>query len=1835
MNLHSSPRLKPPYFYSIFLLLSIFILSVSSNALATVQFQDWITTEAEQLATTLKNQNAALTSEEISLSEKRSQEAMSARNFDMAINEYSKQVGKNPENPDKWLTLALAYRQKSITNGNWESTKLGKEAAIEAYKLAKDNNQQAQALLVYGSLLNVDDTYESPNYFDILQEIQTLTNLTELRKQKPEFADLMKFQLSKTRVNNQETPPSSCFAFSEPLQETDVQYQDFIEVTPQVPNMDVTVTGREVCLSPLKFGGTYDFIFKKGFPSALGEKTEDVIKTSLKIKDQDSRLSFSSRAYVLTSDDKASGENLIPLSGVNVDSVSLKVLRVNDRDLNQILGSSQYFLTDIWSYAFDQLENIQGEPIWQGEMAFSNKKNITETLQIPFSKIVKTVKPGVYLISAEEKSVVYGNKASANQWLVVSDLGLTTFSSPEEGVLVNVRSLKTASPLANVEVQLLAYNNTILGKVKTSQNGIAKFGPELTRGKGGNRPIAILAYAGNSANASTNASTNANTNNNSANSQNTNKSNNAKGDFNLLTLDQSPFDLSDRGVSGRKIPGPLDIFLYSEQGVYRPGDKVHLNALLRDEKGIAKGDLPITFKLLRPDSFEVGRYVEKGNKLGFYELTLPIASSARTGQWTLLAYTDIKKDPIGTLNFSVEDFVPSRVLVSLKSESKFLTPDQPITVQVEGRYLFGAKTPNMEGEAYLGLRAMQNPYPNLPGYTFGIVDDAFTPTQSPLEFQPLDDQGKGNFEVALNNVPDTSLPLEAMIRVTLLDKGGRPEMGVLKIPVYLNAFQIGIKSLIPGGTASDTDNKANFEVVTVTPEGKLNTIQNLEYQLFLEEPQYTWFKAQNGSWNYKTTLNDKFLSKGTFSTDEKAATPLSVTLADFGSYRLEIQDPQTQITSSIRFYKGWRTSTEAETPDQLNVTTNKDTYKPGETVEMQIDSPFEGQALLTFANSKVIETKNIKLNKNTNRIKFQTQESYGTGVYCLISAFRPLKDNKNTESKSYLPKRAVGLAWIGTNPENRTLDIQFTVPNEVLPNQTIDIPIQVKNASSSPTADSRSSKSNQILLTVSAVDEGILKLTDFKTPDPTRYFFGKRTLGVELRDLYGNLINPLDGPVGILKTGGDMGALSRNLQALSKRSFKIVSLYNGLVDVDKAGRGIVKLNLPDFNGSLRLMAVALDEKRVGSVEQSLLVRDPVVVEGVLPRFLAPNDKSFLTVSLHNVSGESGDYFVTVKGNSVLSVQNPEDSQNKVTLEKEATKYLSIPIQANQLGEGQLRLLLTGPGLNITKTFDISIRSPNPYRTQSENQVLKSQDSTTLSKTIADNFVTGTEEIQASWSTSVPWNTDRLKKDLANYGYGCVEQTTSKGIGALYSVSKIQSGTNSASNSDSDKTANKFHEVVNQAIARLSELQTSDGGFSLWPNNPNDPWLTAYATDFLIRAQSQHYRVPQFTLENALKWLESYASRVNDNILTLQTGAYALYVLSKQNRIESGSIRYFYDTYFDKLPDSFSRALIAAALAERGDVSRTQNAFKNALNTDKNAAQLEDSNRAPYGSLIRDRAGIILFANEALSKFSQNEEPELKAELNTLIQSLIPALGNDINSQQYLSTQEEAWAIMTAEALTPASTSGQKSIRIKLTPQDQTSTQPITPEVTSSEPVSLSSAELKAGVLVKNEGESAVYQHLMASGILKKPEKATQVGLEISREYYTLDGKESTASNLKQGTQLVVVLKGKATNPIPQRLLMIDMLPAGFEIENARLQPEGVTLRFPWIKKISTALFIEARDDKYVAALNLSSSEREFTLVYIVRAVSKGTYVHPGFFVEDMYAPKFYARTADSTVQISE
>jgi len=423
---------------------------------------------------------------------------------------------------------------------------------------------------------------------------------------------------------------------------------------------------------------------------------------------------------------------------------------------------------------------------------------------------------------------------------------------------------------------------------------------------------------------------------------------------------------------------------------------------------------------------------------------------------------------------------------------------------------------------------------------------------------------------------------------------------------------------------------------------------------------------------------------------------------------------------------------------------------------------------------------------------------------------------------------------------------------------------------------------------------------------------------------------------------------------------------------------------------------------------------------------------------------------------------------------------------------------------------------------------------------------------------------------------------------------------------------KIRARVQAAIYRVLNMQLSDGSFGLWSSRDDaEGWLTAYVMDFLTQARARGYVVPDYAFAQGLTRLDSVVRNLSYDAWNLPVHAYALYVLAANRRTDAATLRYFWDTHGAKVPTALGKAQIAAALALFGDKDRSAKGFDAAkLHTTRPVfrGRYWDSFVRDYGSLLRDRAGTLY-----LTAVSQQGAKGL--------QSMIRDVSSTRSQKRYLSTQEKAWLLLTAHALT-----GKKPFEVTLGGEAQKArTKPLYRRVTE--------GELGTGFKVRNSGKDVVWHSASISGIPKEDMPAEQKGFEVSRAFYTLDGKRADLGNIKQSDVLVALIRVRATTNRYHQALIVDLLPAGFEIENPRLKGRSVK-EMKWLPKLLEPRNVEPRDDRYVAAVDIGGSSRDFYLAYVVRAVTPGTFRLPAVHVEDMYAPSFFGRAAMATVRIA-
>ncbi len=1631
-----------------------------------------------------------------------------------------------------WSRLATAaYCAKS-----WHDAV---NAAYLGFSNSENDHQRSQALMLLGRSVEAHWRYGTREALAVYRLALEYGELDFARQSVERLARTLReeqgLRVERHFVQLDGILPAICLDFSVGMPEPQQQsYRDYIRFDPDFPALFRKQASDQVCAEGAEFGTDYKVRILPGLAGVEGAELLGTLMREVQVGDRESTLWFGNSRYVLP---PGGG---VPLHAINLERAALTLYRIGDRNLlHQAVREG--FRSDIGRYQAKRIRDELGELVWQGEAELTLRRNREAVTNLPLASLMQP-EPGVYVLTAEPadgdgKEKKHGNLAA--QWLLVSDIGLTTYRGAD-GLTVVTRGLADAEPLGGVRLALYARNNRLLAEAVSDTEGVTRFAATALDGKGGREPHILMAFG-------------------------------AGDDFNFFDISAGPFDLSDRGVKGRSVPGPLDAFLYTERGVYRPGEQVHLSVLLRDDRGRAVDGLPLTLRLLRPDEQVAAERVIHPQGAGGYTLELPLSATARTGRWKLLAYLDRDADPLGQTAFLVEAIVPPRIELEVSE-----LPEEPLRMNTRGsfgiqaRYLFGAPAAELAASAEMRIAADPGPFPELPGYRFGPVDEPDDSVVTALEKGRTDAAGAARFPFHLQRLPKLNRPLRVRLQAQVADVDGRSVSVSQWLPLRHQPLLIGVKP--PGEEGSlQEGSEAVFEVRVLEPDGSPRAHPGLSYRLVEEQSHYQWYRDQ-GRWQYKRQVRDRVLREEKLTVAAAGPARIAATL-EYGSYRLEVQDPESGVRTSVRVHAGWQGGgPDTETPDMLTLRSGRAAYRPGETARLYLRSPFTGPANLVLATDRVLSVQAIVLSESEQVLEVPVDAAWGAGAYALVTAYRP-----DGGRVGHGPRRAVGVAWLGLDPRIKRLDVAIETIEKTRPERTLEVGLQV--AGGAP--------DEPLFVTLAAVDEGVLRLTDFRTPDPLDHYFGQRRLGVELRDLYGRLIDGHAGTPGRLRSGG--GASGR--RGTPESHVEIVSLFSGVVALDGDGRGRVPLELPQFNGRLRLTAVAWSPQKLGSAESAVTVRDSVVLMPSGPRFLAVGDRSRATLLLHNLEGPEGEYRLSWQTTGAISIGDEAIAELPLTLAPGQREVVEIPLEASAVGNGSLAVQLQGPdGATVSRELEIGVRAPFLPEMRRRFGRLPPGEQRALGPDLVDNLrpetVSGLLNVSAEPDLDVPG----LLQQLDLYPYGCLEQVTSRAFPLLHLERLAQRWDYQSKTPVGERLAD--------AVARILERQLDNGAFALWrPDGEPEPWLSVYALDFLQRARAAGVAVPDFAWERGLGWLRrqvTYPETGDAEAMAVQV--YALYLLARHGEAHGETARYLLDQAGERLPSGIAAAHLGATLSLMGDAERAPRAF--ALAHDK----ARDAGLRDYGSRLRDLAALLFIQAEIEA---DGLDPAL------LVQELARGMGE----RQWLSTQEQAWLVRAVSAVTGEGTPLRLSVQGRTLPERE---QPIL--------LRPDADALARGVELRNDGREAVWYSLAVEGSPATEPAPLQAGFRIRRTLHHLNGAAVDPQGLRQGDLLVVLLEGEAQSKgLNHQALIVDPLPAGLEVENARLAHARTTEGLEWLGQLSNTLYSEALDDRFVAALDLGSDQRKFRLAYLARAVTPGRYRAPPTEVEDMYKPRYRGR----------
>ena len=744
--------------------------------------------------------------------------------------------------------------------------------------------------------------------------------------------------------------PEACLVFSAGLRDDGaLRYADYVDL-PAGARVGFRVDGKRLCLAGFSFGSEYRLTLRAGLPGAGDTKLAEPVEVTVEFGDRPASVSFGP-GFVLP---RETSEGL-PVTTVNVDRLDVKVYRIGDR----LLARMRSDLVDertFHAYRERELESDSGRLVWSGEMPVSGPRNDAVVSLFPLSEAIGKSEPGVYAVVARAAGGEDGEDGDyrpwSGQWVVQSDLGLTSFVG-DDGLAIAVRSLHTARPAGGIRLALIARDNEILAERTTDADGMARFAPGLMRGTGGAAPVMVMAYGG--------------------------------GDFNFLDLRRPAFDLSDRGVDGRDPAGPVDAFLYTERGIYRPGENVELVSMLRDSTARAITGQSWTIRLTRPDGKEYRRFAVRDQGAGAGRLTVALPAAAARGAWEASAHLDPEGPAVGRVGFEVQDFVPQRLGLTVGAHPAALAPGEQVAIPVEARFLYGAPASALAGEAELAIEPDPAPFPAFKGFRWGMADERFAGDRVPLSIADTDESGRTMVTGALPAAIRSTLPLRADISIAIREPGGRATGEHVRIPIRTGPLALGIRPHFDGSVREG--HEAAFDVIAVDGAGT-RVGAEFRYRLLRDVSTWQWYRS-GSRWRYERVAREREIAAGTLAVGASAPAIIRQAVG-WGQYRLVVDDQATGGATSVRFWSGWYGDSSADRPDRLRIAADKPGYRPGETARLHVETDSAGEALLVVANERIHETRTLRIPAGGSDVTVAVGRDWGPGAYAMVTLYRPM-----------------------------------------------------------------------------------------------------------------------------------------------------------------------------------------------------------------------------------------------------------------------------------------------------------------------------------------------------------------------------------------------------------------------------------------------------------------------------------------------------------------------------------------------------------------------------------------------------------------------------------------------------------------------------------------------------------------------------------------------------------------------------------------------------------------------------------------------------------------------------
>ena len=1514
--------------------------------------------------------------------------------------------------------------------------------------------------------------------------------------------------------------------------------KEYVSVSPAVSCTVEAVEDWEgrglVMRGDFKPGAIYEVTFREGLPAANGSSLAATIRRSIQFPLPSSAVRLESPGRYLS----PRGTLSVPVSASNLKEFEASLRPVFANNLVEMARRESG-----WRYSESEVtRDLTGVARSATNLLPAARGGAPVRGAVDVRALAGGEPRGAYWLEVRGK-----NARGEGRLLVVTDLGIAARMSAG-GALVWVNSLRTARPAAGAAVAVLARNNQVLARGTTDERGLAQM--EWTAGDEA-EPFLITAES--------------------------------DGDLSYVDMGRGQVEQGE-GLDGAAYleAGKVEAAVFTERGVYRPGETVFMQALVRDAQRRAPEPFPVLWRVRRPDGRVFRDIPAELDLLGSVRTEVPLPDYLPTGRYAVELAMPGTFTALGATSVALEDFVPPQIRVSVEPPPERGGAGDVVVFGVRSAHLFGRAAGGLKVSGAATFKAAPFAPANWGGWRFGDDEKKFSSEYRHLGTVALDADGFAAFEAESRRAWRPPAALQCVQQATVMEASGRAVTAHGSSMLDAYPFYVGLKPAWEGAVRVGATQRV--AVAEVLPDG--SGVEKGK-ALVMALSRVTWNSVlrrnSRGRYEWKSERQVVEIRKDTL---EAGGEPRewAFCVDGAGEYLLVAQDPASGASSSLSFNAGsadaeWL-AWSREKPGRVELAWDKARHRPGETARLQVRAPFAGPTLLTVETDRVREARVVTLEKNTAELEVPVEAGYAPNAYCTLTMIRPA-----TAEAVWSAHRAVGAIPLMVDRPGHALQVAVEAPAVARPRTPLRGTATVRDEDGNPVAGR---------VTVMAVDEAICMLTAFETPDPAKVFAARRALGVSPFDLYGDLMPVTEEQLeGSPAPGGDgEDGLRRRLNPIKANRFKPVALWQAALELDAQGQAQIQMELPEFSGELRLMAVAYTATQTGSTSAPVKVKRDLIVQPALPRFLAIGDSCEASVALHNESKTPMTVKLRVLCGGPLQA---ETAEQVIEIPAGGSAQAALPLVA---GPGPGKALCTieaeGGEERFRDTIELAVRPAAGSRVSAASRVLAAGESARIDPPADWLPVSVSMSGMASALPSLQMG--RALDYVVHYPYGCLEQTVSGAFPLLYA------GEWATRMLPSSQALGDVSAWVPSAIARVLSMQQEDGGFSMWPfSRGTEKDASLYAVHFLVEAKAAGFEVPAEPLNDALDWARGRLDRAvpaqatpDEWILEMQERAYLCHVLALAGRPDAGWNARLREQA-GKL-NFAARANAAAALLLGGEP-------RQAVPLMESMALPVTRARVPGRLLDSDVRDAALLLSAWLELDPENEA----------VVRLAQYLRDRQREGHWGNTQDDAMALLAFGKLARQLPAEEKPFAGTLTlPGGAVRSFSGTNDV----PWSLEPGE--AGeVTVKNDGPGKLYLVARTEGVSTAPEPASDQGVSIRRDFLDMAGKEIDPARLPQGELIVVRLTLDTHGRLLDQLVIEDLLPAGWEIENPDL---ATSQQWPWLRQKKEAdRNREARDDRMLIFTAPIRGESQFH--YAVRAVTQGQYALPPVVVSGMYEPE--------------